>query len=72
MNTTTLIPNLPRLVYDRGLAFALVLLSLLIGLVPIHAQTYSGNPILSGYQADPDILIANGKYYIYPTATNNN
>jgi Glycosyl hydrolases family 43/Ricin-type beta-trefoil lectin domain-like/Secretion system C-terminal sorting domain len=28
----------------------------------------SGNPILSGYQADPDVNYFDGKYYIYPTA----
>ncbi|GGH61690.1 GH43 family beta-xylosidase [Filimonas zeae] len=28
----------------------------------------SGNPILPLYTADPDIIYANGKYYIYPTA----
>jgi arabinoxylan arabinofuranohydrolase len=32
----------------------------------------SGNPILSGYQADPDITYFNGRYYIYPTAVSNN
>jgi hypothetical protein len=35
------------------------------------AQT-SGNPILSGYQADPDITYLNGRYYIFPTAVTNN
>ncbi|WP_129715450.1 family 43 glycosylhydrolase [Pedobacter sp. SYP-B3415] len=32
----------------------------------------SGNPILPVPTADPDILYANGKYYIYPTATGPN
>ncbi|MFC6099307.1 family 43 glycosylhydrolase [Olivibacter domesticus] len=32
----------------------------------------SGNPILPVATADPDILYANGKYYIYPTATGPN
>lgn len=36
------------------------------------AQTYSSNPILPDYTADPDILIANGKYYIYTTALETN
>ena len=71
MNNVTLIPNLPRLVYDRGLVFTLVLLTLMIGSVPIHAQSYSGNPILPGYKADPSIFLdqASGKYYIYPTSS---
>ena len=29
----------------------------------------SGNPILPSQSADPDIIFANGKYYIYTTAT---
>ncbi|RYE21413.1 MAG: 1,4-beta-xylanase, partial [Sphingobacteriales bacterium] len=32
----------------------------------------SGNPILPLFTADPDIIYANGKYYIYPTATGPN
>lgn len=32
----------------------------------------SGNPILPVATADPDIIFANGKYYIYPTATGPN
>lgn len=32
----------------------------------------SGNPILPLFTADPDIMYANGKYYIYPTATGPN
>jgi arabinoxylan arabinofuranohydrolase len=32
----------------------------------------SGNPILAGYQADPDITYLNGRYYIFPTAVTNN
>lgn len=32
----------------------------------------SGNPILPVPTADPDILYANGRYYIYPTATGPN
>ncbi|UII23737.1 RICIN domain-containing protein [Fulvivirga ligni] len=32
----------------------------------------SGNPILSGDHPDPEIRMFNGKYYIYPTATQGN
>src|SRR5688500_4076908 len=32
----------------------------------------SGNPVLPVPTADPDIIYANGKYYIYPTATGPN
>ncbi len=35
----------------------------------LQAQA-SGNPILQGYEADPDIQYFNGKYYIYPTGGN--
>lgn len=35
----------------------------------VQAQA-SGNPILQGYEADPDIQYFNGKYYIYPTGGN--
>ena len=68
MNNMTLILNLHQAVCQRLLLPALVLLTLLL-FSPLltQAQTYSGNPILPGYKADPDVLIANGKYYIYPT-----
>lgn len=34
-----------------------------------NAQTYSGNPILAGFHADPEVMYSNltGKYYIYTT-----
>jgi hypothetical protein len=34
---------------------------------PATAQT-SGNPILPGYHADPEMNYLNGRYYIYPTS----
>jgi hypothetical protein len=44
-----------------------VLLGLLLP-ATIQVQSQAGaNPILPGYQADPDIQYYNGKYYIYPT-----
>ena len=70
MNNMTLFSNMHQAL-GRGLALA-VLVLLLASSVPIHAQTYSGNPILPGYKADPDILLANGKYYIYPTSSGGN
>ena len=69
MNTTTIVPNLPRSDFSTLMLLALLLSS---ALLPVYAQTYSGNPILPGYKADPDILSANGKYYIYPTSTAGN
>ena len=52
-----------------GLVLLLIVLS-----TPVHAQTYSGNPILPGYKADPSIFLdqASGKYYIYPTSSAGN
>ena len=67
MNNMILISKLPRLIC-RGLILpVLVLLALLLSPVLMNAQSYSGNPMLPGFKADPDVLIANGKYYIYPT-----
>ena len=70
MNNITLTSKLPRLTC-RGLALPM-LLTLLLSPLLIHAQSYSGNPVLPGYKADPDVLIANSKYYIYPTSTSGN
>ncbi|WP_448633877.1 family 43 glycosylhydrolase [Pedobacter panaciterrae] len=38
----------------------------------LSVDLMSGNPILPVATADPDIIYANGKYYIYPTATGPN
>lgn len=44
-----------------------------VGLVALAAlDQMSGNPILPVPTADPDIIYANGKYYIYTTATGTN
>ena len=48
--------------YCTGWLALLLLLSL-----QAAAQTTSGNPILPGYQADPEMDYLNGKFYIYPT-----
>lgn len=50
----------------------LVILSLLLGIDLIYAQqkekiTQSGNPIFSGWYADPEGRIFNRTYWIYPT-----
>ncbi len=37
----------------------------------LSAQETSGNPVFPGWYADPDIIIAEGKYWIYPTASIN-
>ena len=50
-------------------SWGLLALLLLLSLRAV-AQT-SGNPILSGYQADPEMSYFNGKYYIYPTTDAN-
>lgn len=36
-----------------------------------HLNPPTSNPIIPGLYADPDILISNGKYYIYPTTDGN-
>ena len=69
MNNMTLIYNLHQAVCQRLILPVLVLLTLLLGISNLtQAQRYSGNPIMSTPAPDPDVLIANGKYYIYPTA----
>lgn len=52
--------------YKIGIRWLLLLLNL--ATFPTWAQTYSGNPILVGEWADPHVIVANGKYYTYPTA----
>lgn len=48
-------------------AFA-ALLPLMLALQPAAAQTtYSGNPILPGWYADPEAHVFAGEYWIYPT-----
>lgn len=49
---------------------AFVLLSLLLTTTQQVRSQAAANPILPGYQADPDIQYYNGKYYIYPTGGN--
>lgn len=44
------------------------LLPLMLALQPAAAQTtYSGNPILPGWYADPEAHVFAGEYWIYPT-----
>jgi hypothetical protein len=64
MSTALLSASIVRR-YWTGLLALLLLLSL-----RAPAQT-SGNPILPGYQADPEMSYLNGKYYIYPTTDAN-
>lgn len=57
-------------VFQTGLRSILLLFAIMhICILQINAQPplSSGNPILPGYDADPDIQHFNGKYYIYPT-----
>jgi beta-xylosidase len=35
--------------------------------VNVHAQKYSGNPILKGWYADPEAVVFGKQYWIYPT-----
>ena len=64
MNNAIFILFTHQLIYRR-----LILLKLLLStaFLPVYAQGYSGNPILPAPAPDPDVIIANGKYYIYPT-----
>jgi beta-xylosidase len=48
--------------YFYAVSFLLLLLT-----GKVQAQTTSGNPILKGWYADPEAIIFNNKYWIYPT-----
>jgi len=45
----------------------LIILSILIIAACGNNQKYSGNPLFEGYYADPEAVIANNKYWIFPT-----
>jgi hypothetical protein len=49
------------------LSFTLLFLPLLAGADESWDAPHAGNPILPGYYADPSLLQAGGKYYLYAT-----